>query len=225
MLSGSVSVIDQVLDTGPTMSDGRPIVRADTRPMDTQTYFTMVGDTASGIGDGGLLLWDFSNSDDMYNSDDYENGPTIASGYKAKLMELWFNDPIYLKDGTLYFQDACFDCHVSMYVVVPAGNYYPNDVGSIPASALGLPGDQMYAYASKKVMYSCYLMKHRMMGDCTMGDELNAEGAQLDAMPVGWMITGIVVCPEGCSSFKGFGSLELYREHSVVLPGGMPGGE
>ena len=209
----------------PTSPDGKEIIRADTRPIGTQTYFTMVGDTVSGIGDGASLTWDFSNEDNLYDSSQIENGPTVASGYKAKRMDIWFNNPVYLKDGTLYFQNACFDCHVSMFVTVPAGNYYPNDAGSIPASALGLSGDQMYAYASKDVLYSCYVMKHHMMGDCTMGDELNAEGAQMDAIPAGWLVTGIIICPESCNDFRGFGSLELYRQHSVVLPGGAPGGE
>lgn len=223
--SGSVSIIEQMLDEGPKMLDGRPIVRADSRPYNTQTYFTMSGDTVSGIGDGSELVWDFSNDDDICYSSDFENCPTIASGYKAKRMDIWFNEPIYLKDGSTYFQNACFNCHVSMYITIPAGNYYPNDVGAIPAAALGLYGDQMYAYASKDVFYSCYVMRHHMVGDCTIGDELNAEGAQMDALPPGWYITGLIVCPENCNTFKGFSSLELYREHSVILPGGSLGGE
>lgn len=209
----------------PISPDGKEMIRADSRPEGTQTYFTMTGDTVSGIGDGSGLVWDFSNDDDICDASDFENCPTIASGYKAKRMDIWFNEPIYLKDGTLYFQNACFDCYVSMYVTVPAGNYYPNDAGEIPAVALGLSGDQMYAYASKDVLFSCYVMKHHMMGDCTIGDELNAEGAQLDPLPSGWYITGLIICPDDCDTFRGFASLELYREYSVVLPGGVLGGE
>ncbi len=36
----------------PEMSDGRPIVRADSRPLDFQTYYTMVGDDST----AGILL-------------------------------------------------------------------------------------------------------------------------------------------------------------------------
>jgi len=212
-------------EAAPTMSDGRPLVRADTRPLETQTYFTMSGDTVSGIGDGKILKWNFAHDEDVYDSNDYENGPTVVSGMKCKVMEVWFNDPVYLKDGSLYFQNASFGSYVCMYITVPAGNYYPNDAGPIPASALGLPGDQMYAYASKKVLYACYVMKHHMVGDCTMGDELNAEGAQVDAIPAGWYITGIICTDEDNNNFRGFGSLEMYRAHTVVLPGGAPGGE
>jgi hypothetical protein len=113
-----------------------------------------------------------------------------------------------------------------MYVTVPSGNYYPNSGGSIPASALGLSGDQMYAYATNDVLYASYVMKHYMMGSCPMGDELNAEGSQVDPVPEGWYITGLIVAPENeCSSFKGYGSFEMYREHTIILPGGAPGGE
>jgi len=209
----------------PTMSDGRPLVRSDTRPLETQTYFTMSGDTVSGIGDGQVLLWDFSNDDNLCDASYFENPPTVASGYKCKRMEIWFNDPAYLKDGSLYFQNASFGSYLSMYITVPAGNYYPNDAGSIPASALGLPGDQMYAYSSKDVLYAAYVMKHHMVGDCTMGDELNAEGAQVDPIPTGWHVTGLICTQEDNNSFRGFGSLEMYRAHTVVLPGGAPGGE
>lgn len=211
--------------TPPIMSDGRPLVRADTRPLETQTYFTMSGDTTSGIGDGKTLIWDFSDDEDVYDPNDYENGPTVASGMKCKVMEVWFNDPAYLKDGTLYFQNASFGSFASMYVVVPTGNYYPNDAGSIPASALGLPGDQMYAYSYKKVLFAAYVMKHHMVGDCPMGDELNAEGAQVDPIPAGWYVIGLICTDEDNNSFRGFGSLEMYRAHTVVLPGGAPGGE
>lgn len=45
----------------PFMDDGRPVVRADTRPLNTQTYFTDAGDDSTSIGGGIKLLWDFSN--------------------------------------------------------------------------------------------------------------------------------------------------------------------
>ena len=48
-------------EAAPHMEDGRPIVRSDTRPMNTQTYFSMAGDDQE-IGDGKALRWDFSGS-------------------------------------------------------------------------------------------------------------------------------------------------------------------
>lgn len=221
-----VSHTGETYYTGPpVMSDGRPLIRADTRPLGTQTYFTCVGDTDSEIGAGNTLSWDFSNTEKEFNIDSIENSPTVASGYRAQRLDVKFIDDIYLKDGALYFTDAPFGSNLSMYITVPSGNYYPNASGTYPASALGLSGDQMYAYATSDVLYAAYVMKHHMVGDCHMGDELNAEGAQVDGIPAGWYITGIVMSPEDtCDYFKGFGSLELYRSHTIVLPGGALGG-
>jgi hypothetical protein len=203
----------------PTMPDGRPIVRADTRPLLTQTYFSMSGDTSSGIGDGKLLRWDFSNNDDPYDPSLTENGPIIPAGYKSKRVDLVFTDPTYLKDGTMYFFDASWGCYASMYITIPAGNYYPNPYGSIPAAALGLSGSGMYAYAAKDVFYAAYVVRHFMYTNCPMGDEMNAEGSQVDATPPGWYITALFFAPESDNVFKGYAEFELYRIRSIILPG------
>jgi len=202
----------------PTMDDGRPIVRADTRPLDTSTYFTMAGDTASGIGDGKHLQWDFSNDDDTAACDYY----TTPDGYKTKHIELTFIDPIYLKDGALYFFDVPWGAYCDMQVVIPAGNYYPNEHGSIPASALGLPGNDMYSYAATDTVYVSYVNKHHIYGDCPMGDELNAEGAAVNAVPVGWKLVGHITTVSGDNTSKGFASFECYRHRTVLLPGDTP---
>jgi len=199
----------------PTMADGRPIVRADTRPLDTSTYFTMAGDTVSGIGNGTPLMWDFSNDDDTEECAYYDT----PDGYKSKHIELTFIDPIYLKDGALYFFDAPWGAYCDMQVVVPAGNYYPNDHGAIPASALGLPGTQMYSYAATDTAYVAYVNKHHMYGDCPMGDELNAEGAAVDPVPVGWKLVGHITTVSGDNTSKGFASFECYRHRTVLLTG------
>jgi hypothetical protein len=214
----SAVIVDFRVAVGPKMDDGRPLVRSDTRPIGTQTVFTMRAD-GDKIGDGESLRWDFSNSDGMYTPVSGSNGPTLISGTKAKQLDLVFNDPIYLKDGTIYFFDAPWGSHCSMYIVVPAGNYYPNDYGSIPASALGLSGSQMYAYANIDVYYTNYVYMHYMYGSCPMGDELNSEGCQVDAIPVGWILRGIVTTLESDDTSKGFASFELYRERTIVLPG------
>jgi len=203
----------------PIMSDGRPLVRADTRPLDTQTYFTMRGDTSSGICDGKVMLWDFSNNEDLYDPSDMENGPELPAGYKAKRIDMTFTDSVYIKDGTMYFYDVPWGCFCCMYITVPAGNYYPNSAGSIPAVALGLSGTQMYAYASKDVVYTCYMCNHHMYGSCPMGDELNAEGSAVDGLPIGWYLTGIIFTPTSDNASKGYGSIEMYRGKTTLLPG------
>src|SRR3990172_13263739 len=57
------AILDSVIQEGPRMPDGRPIVRADTRPLDTSTYFTTCGDDSTSIGGGTEIRWDFSNDD------------------------------------------------------------------------------------------------------------------------------------------------------------------
>lgn len=205
--TGEVTVV-----TPPRMDDGRPIVRADTRPLDTETFFTMAGDTASGIGDGTMMVWDLASDDDWVDQ---------GNGYLRKKFELSFNNELYLKDGTIYFFDAPWDTWIDFYITVPSGNYYPNPYGAIPASALGLSGNKMYAQADGDVLYRCYVNKHHMYGDCPMGDELNTEGASVEGLPVGWKLTGHINVPttESGSGFKGYASLESYRKRTVVLPG------
>jgi len=210
----------------PTMPDGRPIVRSDTRPLGTQTYFTCTGDAGyDDIGEGFGWLWDFSNDANAYNQDSVENGPTIASGYKAKLIHQSFNDEVYLKDGAVYFIDATFGSYLSMYVTVPSGNFYPNVSGTYTAASLGLPGIDMYAYATNDVFYVTYVNKHFMLGDCCMGDELNAEASSVSSVPAGWYFSGLVVTTEDNDSLKGHGCLELYRRSTAILPGGAFNGE
>ena len=176
ILSGEITTLDGIVaaHTGefpeevvpPVMNDGRPIVRADTRPMDTSTFFTMAGDTASGIGDGVELRWDFS--DPSYTvisgSATLSNGFEIPEGYKGIVFDLTFLDPVYFKDGTIYHFDSPWGQYAAMDIVVPAGSYYPNDHGNIPASALGLSGSQMYSYASTDQIYYRYVNKHYMYG-------------------------------------------------------------
>jgi len=198
--------------TAPIMEDGRPLVRADTRPLNTETYFTMAGDTASGIGDGASMAWNMDEDDDWFD---------IGDGYKKKIFKLTFNHEIYLKDGSIYFFNAPWGAWVDFYIAVPAGGYYPNAHGSIPAAALGQPGDGMWSYATTDTLYQCYVNRHYMHGDCPMGDELNAEGAAINGLPVGWYLMGHIHAPATASGtgFKGYASIECYREKTIVLPG------
>lgn len=204
---------------GPITTDGKPIVRSDTRPIGTQTYFTMTGDDlqTGKLGAGDQMRWDFSNEDNMYDPNNFENPIVLASGIKAKYMEMKFTSPAYLKDGALFFFDAPWGAYASMYIVVPAGTYYPHPNGSIPASALGLSGDSKYEYSTKRVFYASYLNNHFMYKDCSRGVNLDAEGSQVDPVPSGWLIAGLVCCPEDDNTFKGFGLIEMYRQTIGLL--------
>jgi len=149
-------------------------------------------------------------------------GSSIPPGYKAQIIDLYFLDPIYLKDGALYFFDAPWGQFCSMSILVPAGGYYPNEHGSIPASALGQPGNGMYSYASHDTMYYRYVNRHHMYGSVPMGDELNAEGAMVNALPKGWFVRAGIVTPISDNVSKGFASFEMYRHRSVILEGDTP---
>lgn len=202
------------VDPTPRMPDGRPIVRSDTRPFNTSTYFTSAGDDSTNIGNGIDLTWDFSNDDNSYD------GPDVPFGYKCKQLLMSFHCPVYLKDGTIYFFDAPWGQYINMDIVVPPGNYYPNPAGTIPASALGLPGTEKYAYSGTDyVSYQVYVHKHRMYQTCAVGDEINAEGAAVKPVPPGWYIRGRIYTPESDVTSKGFGILELYRYFTVLRPG------
>lgn len=210
----------------PTMPDGRPIVRADTRPLNTATYFTMTGDTASGIGDGPAIMWDFDPDSEFTTiSGPYDlgcGGHKIPEGYKAQVIDLQFLDPIYIKDGTIYFFDSPWGQSASMSILVPAENYYPNDHGNIPSEMLGLPPGNYYSYAPHNTVYYRYVNRHYMYGSCPMGDELNAEGCQVDALPVGWIIRSVIMTPISDNKSKGFAEFEMYRYRSVILEGDTP---
>lgn len=203
------------IDPTPRMPDGRPIVRADTRPLSTMCYFTGRGDDSTSICHGQALRWDFSNSENDYT------GPEVPSGYIAKQLLISFHCPVYLKDGTMYFFNAPWGAMVRMEIAVPPNHYYPNPKGNIPAAALGLMGDdRMFSYSGDDIVpYQVYVACHYMYGDCPMGDEFNAEGAAVDALPPGWYIRALILCPEGSTTFKGFGNLEMYRCHTLLLPG------
>ena len=79
----------------------------------------------------------------------------------------------------------------------------------------------MWEYASTDVLYQCYVNRHYMHGDCPMGDELNAEGAAINGLPVGWYLMGHIHAPATASGtgFKGYASIECYRKKTIVLPG------
>lgn len=208
----------------PQSPDGREIIRADSRPTDTETYFSGRGDTASGIGDGAQMIWDFSDSNTVfYTYDPTSNGPRY-DGFDVAQIDITYTDPIYIKEGAIYFYDAPWQSFIAMLVVVPAGNYYPNPYGPIPASALGLSGVDMYAYSYSDVYYTHYTNMHHMYGSCPMGDELNSEGCSMNSMPPGWLIRVLVGAPTGEGAgdppFRGYAYLEMYRERTVVLPGG-----
>jgi hypothetical protein len=193
--------------------DGRLLVRADSRPKEATTNFTMRGDSLTGIGDGKVMKWDFSNSDDDV---------TAPENFKRKRIEVGFSDEVWVKEGTLYFKDAPKGSYLDMYVVCKTGGYYVDPNGTIPASALGKDGDEMYTQATEDTIVTHYVNHHLMVDTVLIGDELNTEGAMEDALPKqqqGYMIWIEITTPDSDSTSYGHADLELYRKRTVLLPG------
>ncbi|MEM3452032.1 MAG: hypothetical protein QW835_00195 [Candidatus Hadarchaeum sp.] len=205
----SVSAIRLILGyqhLNPISPDGKEIVRPDTRPVGTTTYFTCVGDDQK-VGDGKPLFWDFSTSDDLIAGTEAPPGHHnyIPPGFKRKRVVFHFSEPIYLKDGTIYFFNAKRGSYLDMYVVCPAGQFYLSRNGAPVLASVDTP----------VVRYVCH---HMFYGDCPMGDELNAEGAQIEPVPPNYRIWADVTVPESDNDSFGFGSLELYRSRTYLLP-------
>lgn len=137
----------QDLNKQPYDEDGKRYVRAESRPIDKTTFFTMAGDTQSEIGDGQELRWDFSN-------DDNDITPSGVD-YKRKQIDFTFNDEVNLKEGTIYFFDKIWGSYIDLYIIAPAGVYDPENETPI----------------------GHFVNKHFMCGTNNLGDELNTEAA------------------------------------------------
>jgi hypothetical protein len=163
----------------PQDEEGRVYVVAASRPLTCTTYFTMAGDSSTVIGDGKELKWDFSNSTDDI---------TPPTGFKRKRIVFDFKDPVYIKEGTVYWKDAPFGSYIDIYIV----------------------------NKSPETKVSHYVNKHFVMDTCVIGDELNTEQAssQLPTTLEFWLE---ITTPDetGYTDFKGYAELELYRENTV----------
>jgi hypothetical protein len=176
---------------------------ANSRPVGWQTMFTMAGDTASGIGDGKVIEWDFSNDDDLMASG------VAPDGYKGKSICINFLDSVYIKEGCLYFHDAVKNSYVNFDIVCPDGQYY-YDRDNNPVQADG------------DVVVLRYVNQHHFYSSCPMGDELNTESASENAIPSNYHLCVNVFVPTTDSVSYGYGELEMYRERTILLPGESP---
>ena len=182
--------------------DGRMIVRSDSRPREATTYFTMRGDSASAIGDGNIMTWDFSNSDDIVS-----DSLTIAvpTNYKRKRIKLSFVDEIWIKEGSIYWENAPYGCHIDFWIMCPAGQYYLNRSGTPVQASVDTP-------------LVHYVNHHRIFGNCYIGDELNTEGANEDGLPNNYELWVEITTPDTDETSKGHSELEVYRERTHLLP-------
>ena len=142
------------------------------------------------------MEWDFSNTDD-----DVASPPT---GYKQKMLKVYFKDPIWIKEGTIYFHDAIKGSYVDFFVVCKDDKYYLNNAG-VPTQADG----------DTKVQH--YVVKHPITGSVPMGDELNTESAVENAITSDFFFCIEVTVPDTDSSSHGVIEFEAYREHTMDL--------
>lgn len=175
---------------------GKPTVRSESRPDGTVHYFTSRGDGSS-IGDGTVWLWDFSNSD---------NNISAPEGFTRKRIDVTFSDPIYPKEGTLYFHSAPKGCYVDFFIICPNGGYYLHHDGTIKQ-------------ASGEVTVEHYVNYHHIQGSAPMGDELNTESASVNAVPAGYIFRLEVTTPDSDTTSNGTVELELFRTRTSLHPG------
>jgi hypothetical protein len=190
----------------PVSPDGKEIIRAESRPEGTESYFTTTGDDGS-IGGGKSFFWEFDNNDDIILSDSTSIGHHnyIPEGFKRKRMILTFQDGVYIKGGKLYFSSALKGSYADFYIVVPAGYYY-----------YARNGDIAYAFMDAPIIR--YVNRKYFFGTTSSGDKVSAEGCQVKALPVGWELWGDITVPiEDTSSF-GHCELEMYRIRSYLYP-------
>lgn len=174
---------------------GKQFIRAESRPLDMSTYFTCAGDSGSNIGDGKLLCWDFSNSDD----DITPSGVT----YKRKRLEFSFLDTVRVKEGGIYFQDKLFGSYIDLYIICPNGQYY-------------IDNNEVPQLATEDTSVNHFVNKHMMTGTVNLGDELNTEAASAE-IPSTYKFWIEITVPDTDSTSKGHVSLELYRNRTEIL--------
>ena len=162
---------------------------ASSRPRGTKTTFTMRGDHATnGIGEGTIMEWDMASI-------------TAADGRKKKTIDVTFNEEIWIKEGCVYFHNTNKGTFCNMSVVCPAGGYV-----IVNGNPVQVPVD---------TVVSRYVIHHFIQGDCPMGDELNTEEAQENALPIGYIVRLEVDGPEADTDGNGYVSFELYRKNTI----------
>lgn len=178
----------------PKDAEGKLFVRAESRPIGKTTYFTMRGDSATDIGDGKTLSWDFGTSDDEISA---------PAGFKRKRLEFQFIDPVNIKEGTIYAFNAPFGAYLDFYVVCPDGEVYLDNNGD-PQTAIGDTPVQKF------------VNHHKINSSFAMGDELNTEAAS-EEIPINYKFWIDITSSSTDITSQGYISLELYRARTIIL--------
>lgn len=189
---------------------GRWIVRADSRLVGYDLYFTGAGDSFDPmvIGGGTKFRFDFN---DPTNFPLLTEG--VPTGYKRIRIDWMFNDNVFLKEGTLFNYNAPMGSSIDVKFVCPAGYPYERKVHG---SDITIPN---YAFATEDMVVASIVMNYFIEGSVPMGDELNTEACTDEAIP-SYMIWRLeVTVPEvtGWQDCHGHWSFEIYRPATVYF--------
>lgn len=176
-------------------ADGKVIVRTESRPINCTTCFCAQADSGIDIGDGKILGWDFSNDDDDITPS--------GVNYKRKRIEFTFLDPIWIKEGALYYHNVSKGSYIDLYVVCPSGQYYYDNEGTP-------------TLATSDTIIAHYMIRHPIQGTVAMGDELNTESCSSE-IPSAYKFWLDVTVPNSDATSNGHLEIELYRTRTVIL--------
>ena len=178
--------------------EGKPSIVASSRPIGTQTCFTTGGDdlVTGDVGLGSRLSWDFSDNVGSIDAPD---------GFKRKRLEAQFIDPIWIKEGTLYYFNKLKGSYGDCYLTCPAGGWYPLN-------------DDTLVQASEDTPFVHYVIGHPMQDSVPMGDELNTEETQEDPLPAYYKLVLEITVPIADNLSNGCVEFELYRLRTMSLP-------
>lgn len=203
--------IELVRDYKPSTvidSQGKWVVRADSKPADYDTCFTGAGDDISGevYGGGQEFVWDWNNTD----NDD----PSPPTGRKRKIIEWQFLNGIFLKEGTIYPFNMPKGSFVDMYVICPDGQYYYKK--SVDANGVIT---KTLAQASGDVEVAHWVIHYHLESTIAMGDELNTESASDVFLGQHMKWKAVFSAPDSVGSdAHGHFTLEMYRPKTVNFP-------
>lgn len=198
----------------PTQSDllGRWIVRVDSRRENWDTIFTGAGDdlqtmtTAGGVP----FLFDFSAP-----VDDSRWVSNPLTGYRQQSIKWNFFDPVYIKEGTLYYFDMPKGSYVDFYIGVTEGHAY--DVKFIDEN-LNVRRD-IRICSVPYLRFAQWVSHYHVESSAPMGDELNTESAAEVPIYPFHIFECVVTVPEtpGWENAHGHWGIELYRPRTLFF--------
>ena len=212
---GYIEGIDLILRINPPSSpteldpQGRWIVRSDSRRKDYDIVFQGAGDDLAHntIGTGVNFRFDFN---------DTTTGQFVAApeGFLRKRVQWNFIDLVYMKGGTIYFQNMPQGSYMDFYLTSPPG--YPYSVKNINST-----GDIVRStrVASAYTMWVHWVIKHWVEGT-NLSTIVSESAADMPSYPfMGYSAEITIPIEAGVTTFPAHGHwvLQFYRNRTVVF--------